>query len=118
MPKSPPTRMRGSQQPSTPEVRGKDWVVVENHSQEPAMTRKERNVARTTVVWVFAAAAVALVAVALVTRDWLFFWLALLIFVPYAFLLMWPIWLARSTQVVQRTEHRKDVEKEGPLPKP
>jgi Flp pilus assembly protein TadB len=113
------TRDRPSraQAPPTATQRG-DWVVQEDHSAQPALRAKERRVGRTLVAWVLVAMAVALVVVAVLMRDWMFFMLALLIFIPYAFLLMWPVWLARSTQVAQKTEHRRDAEKEGPLPKP
>lgn len=83
-----------------------DQSEVSPQDREEMVTTKERKVAKTIMPFVLLALIIATVVLAFFTRRWEFL-LALLVFVPYLFLISAPVWLAASSKVAQNEDERK-----------
>lgn len=78
----------------------------EQHNRDQMITKKERKVAKTIAPFVLLALIIATLVTAFFTRRWEFL-LALLVFVPYLFLISAPLWLGASTKVAQDENQRE-----------
>jgi predicted MFS family arabinose efflux permease len=83
-------------------------------TNQPPAERSKRRVTRTVLTYLAIAVVIALVISAILFRQWTLFLLAVVILIPYAFLLLAPIWLARSTQVAQN-EREASTSSEEPV---
>lgn len=74
----------------------------ESHLQtdrtQPALDVKERQIGWIALRIILIALVIGLIAAAIVFRTWTFFFIVLLVVVPYALLLTAPTWLARMSQ--------------------
>jgi Flp pilus assembly protein TadB len=69
-----------------------------------ALTGTQRRVGWTMLTFVIIAIAIGLVMAAIVFRTWTFFFIVLLVVVPYALLLTAPAWLARVNRRAPKTK--------------
>lgn len=74
-----------------------DRSQPEPHQRDDMVTKKERKVAKTIVPFILVALIIATLVTAMFTRRWEFL-LALLVFVPYLFLISSPVWLAGASK--------------------
>lgn len=93
-----------------------DRARPDDSQQDEHVTRKERKVVKSIVPFMLIALIIATVVLALLTQRWIFL-LALIVFVPYLFLISAPLWLASSTKVAQDEEAREQGKPDSTTPK-
>ena len=82
-----------------------DQSRPEPHERDAMVTRKDRKVAGTIMPFVLIALILATIVTSFLTQRWEFL-LALLVFVPYLFLISAPLWLASATKTAQDEDAR------------
>ncbi len=90
----------------------KGGATVDDRSQpdpgqrDDMVTKKERTVAKTIAPFILVALIIATLVMSFLTRRWEFL-LAMLVFVPYLFLLTSPIWLAGASKAAKDVERKE-----------
>lgn len=87
-----------------PQQRSDQTSGSEQDTKPGPVSHTQKQVGKTLLTYFVIAVVLGCILAAILFQRWTLIWIGALVLIPYALLLMAPVWLARSTKVAKDTQ--------------